>query len=245
MNSPYLDYYGLIANAAVSLGIAIIGILVSIIVMRRQKSARTKSAGYIFASFWMALSLLYFFVAVRTLFGYLGYEQLDLVFFYVDNFFGGLMAPCALFLFFYFITQGKTKVALIPGLISLGIWATWNVVNIIGGAGNYTVTLWFTEWEPNSAIARAIAIFGLYLPSALAIIGLLFALIRAQSRLARYRIIFTSVSMFVAFGIVIIDYLFPGPPWMRLVILLAAILGYFTYVPPKFLHKTLEMEAEA
>jgi hypothetical protein len=50
--------------------------------------------------------------------------------------------------------------------------------------------------------------------------------------------------MFVAFSIIIFDYLRPGPPWIRLGIMLAAFLGYFAYAPPRFLHGWLEITAE-
>ena len=98
---------------------------------------------------------------MRTVFGYVGFEQWDLIFFYVDNVFGGLMPPCAAFLFIYFV-------------------------------------------------------FGLYIPAV--------------------------ISMIVAVSVIIIDYLAPGPPWVRLIIFLAVLLGLFAYVPPKFLHRVLEIE---
>ena len=69
-----------------------------------------------------------------------------------------------------------------------------------------------------------------------------FALLRAQSRLARYRIVLTSISMIVAASVIIIDYLAPGPPWIRLIIFLAVLLGLFACVPLRFLHRWLEIE---
>jgi hypothetical protein len=124
----------------------------------------------------------------------------------------------------------------------LAVWVVWNVVNITGGAGNYVVQFWFTEWTPNSPLARTLSIFGLYLPAVVSMLGMNFALIRAQSRVARYRIVMTSISMIVAVSVIIIDYLAPGPPWIRMIIFIAALLGLFAYVPPKFLHRWLEIE---
>jgi hypothetical protein len=241
----HTDKYGLLINAAVSLAIAVVAIIVGIIILRRQRGSRVRGAGYVFALYWLALALLYFFVALRTVAGYLGYEHLDLVFFYVDNVFGGLMPPCAAFLFIYFVTGGKTRFALIPAVLILGVWVVWNIVNVSAGAGNYQITFWFTEWEPNSTLARTLSIFGLYIPGVISMLGMNFALIRAQSRLARYRIILTSISMIVAISVIIIDYLAPGPPWIRLIILLAVLLGLFAYIPPKFLHRWLEIEEVA
>jgi hypothetical protein len=239
----HTDKYGLLINAAVSLAIAVVAIIVGVIIARRQRGARVRTAGYVFSIYWFTLALLYFFVALRTVFGYVGMAELDKIFFYVDNVFGGLMPPCAAFLFIYFVTAGKTRFALIPALLILGVWIVWNIVNVSAGAGNYQVTFWFTEWEPNSALARTLSVFGLYIPGVISMLGMNFALIRAQSRLARYRIVLTSISMIVAISVIIIDYLAPGPPWIRLIILLAVLLGLFAYVPPKFLHRWLEIEA--
>lgn len=235
------DKYGLLINAVVSVAIAVVAIVVGLIVIRRQRGVRIRVAGYVYASFWLCMALLYFFVALRTVLGYLGYPSLDLIFFYVDNVFGGLMIPCAVFLFMYFVTANRNAAFLVSSIF-LVVWVVWNIVNISAGAGNYTVDFWYTEWEPNSALARAIAIFGLYIPGVVSMLGMNFALLRAQSRVARYRILLTSISMVVAISIIIIDYLAPGPPWLRLVILIAALFGFFVYVPPKFLYRWLDIE---
>jgi len=241
----HTDKYGLLINAAVSLGIAIVAIIVGLIIIRRQKTSRVRTAGYVFALYWAALAFTYFFVAARTFFGYLGMPNLDIAFYFVDNVFGGFMAPCAVFLFIYFLTTRKNVAFGISSIFVL-VWFVWNIINISAGItpGSYQIEFWFTDMTPNSALAAAIAKFGLYAPAAISMLGMNFALIRAQSRLARYRIILSSASMFVAFFIIIIDYLAPGPPWLRLVILLAALLGLFAYAPPRFLHSWLEIEHE-
>lgn len=243
----HLDKYGLIINAAVSLGIAVVALIVGLIIIHRQRGARGRTASYVFSIYWIALALTYFFVAVRTMFGYLGMPNLDIAFYFVDNVFGGFMGPCAVFLFIYFLTTRK-NVAFGVSSVFVLVWLVWNIINISAGAGNYEVHSvantwyggWYTDMEPNSGLARLIAIFGLYAPAAISMLGMNLALIRAQSRLSRFRIVLTSISMLVVFSIMIIDYLKPGPPWLRMGIFLAAVLAYFAYVPPRFLHSWLE-----
>ncbi len=236
----HTDKYGLLINVGVSLAIAVVSMLLGIIVARRQKGERVRAAGFAFTFYWISLALLYFFVALRTTAGYLGWQELDYIFFFVDNVFGGLLVAPPVFLLVYFLTS-KRNLALGVSSIFIAVWLVWNIINISAGAANYTVEFWYTEWEPSSEIARLIAIFGLYVPGALAMLGMNLALLRARSKMARYRIPMTSLSFLIALSAIIVDYLRPGPPWLRLVILAAAIIGFFAYVPPRFLQSRLEM----
>jgi hypothetical protein len=237
----HTDKYGLLINAAVSLAIAVVAIIVGTVVVKRQRTQRIRAASIAFMLYWLALAVLYFFVSVRTVLGYFGLEQLDYVFFFVDNVFGGLMVAPAIFLFIYFLTT-RRNLALGISSVFIIVWAVWSIINISAGAGNYTLEFWYTEWEPSSELARSIAIFGLYVPAAIAILGMNFALIRAQTKLARYRILLTSISFLAALTTIIIDYLRPGPPWVRIIILVAALIGYFAYIPPRFILTALEAE---
>ncbi|GEM_PF-1247893 len=241
----YTDKYGLLINAAVSLGIAIVALTVGLIIIRRQRYSRVRTAGYVFSFYWIALAFTYFFVAARTVSGYFGKQELDVALYFVDNVFGGFMGPCAVFLFVYFIST-KKNVAFGVSSVFVLIWIVWTIINISGGikAGSYNVDFWFTDMEPASVIAASMAKFGLYAPAALSMLGMNFALFRAQSRLSRYRIVLSSISMFLVFTIIIIDYLKPGPPWLRLAILLGALLAYVAYVPPKFMYNSLNIESE-
>lgn len=229
---------GLLINSIVGFGVFVISFLTSFFLfLKRKRGAENVTVGY--SLFWLSVSLLYFFVGLRTLFAYLSNPEMDRVFFFIDNAFGGLMAPFIVFLFLYFWTE-NLKRSIFGGLLFIIIWAVWMVVNIKGGLSGPYISYWQSEWVPKSVTAKIINGVGLFIPGFLSAIGIGILSLRLKTKIARFRALSTSISIITIAIVVLLDYWgavgIPG----RVLILLASSIALIGYNPPSFLKKKLE-----
>ncbi len=229
---------GLLINSIIGFAVFVVSFLTSFFLLRRRKKgAENVTIGY--SLFWLSVSLLYFFVGLRTLFAYLSNPEMDRIFFFVDNAFGGLMSPFIVFLFLYFWTE-NSKTSISGGLIFLVIWGVWIFLNIKGGLSGPHISYWQSEWVPKSFAAKIVNGVGLFIPGLLSAIGIGFLSLRLKTKIARFRALSTSISIITIAIVVLLDYWgavgIPG----RALILLASSIALLGYNPPSFLRKKLE-----
>lgn len=231
-------YTGLLINSLIGLGVFIISFLTYFFLLsRKKKGAEYVTIGY--SLFWLSVGFLYLFVGIRTFFAYLSMPQMDKIFFFVDNAFGGLMAPFIIYLFLYFLSE-NSKTSILGGLIFLLIWIIWMIFNVKGGVSGPQITYWHSEWIPFSNTAKMIVGIGLFMPGILSAIGIAFLSLKLKTKIAKFRAFSTSVSIILIAIIVFLDYLgsigIPG----RFLILVASFLALIGYNPPSFIKKRLE-----
>lgn len=229
---------GLLINSIIGFGVFIVSLLTSFFLLqKRKRGAENVTIGY--SLFWLSVSLLYFFVGLRTLFAYLSNPEMDRIFFLVDNAFGGLMAPFIIFLFLYFWTENP-KTSISGGLIFLIIWIVWIFMNIKGGLSGPHISYWQSEWVPKSVSAKIVNGVGLFIPGFLAAIGIGILSLRLKTKIAKFRALSTSISIITIAIVVLLDYWgavgIPG----RALILLASFIAFMGYNPPSFIEKKLE-----
>lgn len=67
---------GLLINSIIGFGVFIVSLLTSFFLLqKRKRGAENVTIGY--SLFWLSVSLLYFFVGLRTLFAYLSNPEMD------------------------------------------------------------------------------------------------------------------------------------------------------------------------
>ena len=228
--------YGLLINSIVAFTIFIISFFTSFRLLKQRVNFPISSS--VNAIYWFALGLLYLFVGIRTLSAFFGYEDVDRFFQLAAHGVGGLIAPPVVFLFFYFLTE-KFKITLIPGIILLGIWLVWIIIDIKSGVSNHVVTYWVSEWTPNSDFARRLSIYGLYLPAVLSALSMNFLLLKVKSNLAKFRILTTSISIIIIITVVLLDYFGSVGIIGRPFILIASLIALLSYSPPQFIKNKL------
>jgi len=229
---------GLLINSIIGFGVFIISFLTSFfLVRRRKKGAENVTIGY--SLFWLSVGFLYFFVGLRILSAYFSNFELDKIFFFVDNAFGGLMAPFIIYLFLYFWTENQ-KTSIFGGSVFLIIWIVWIFVNIKGGVSGPHISYWQSEWIPNSITAKIINGIGLFIPGLISAIGIGILSLRLKTKIAKFRALSTSISIITIAIVVLLDYWgavgIPG----RFLILLSSFIALMGYNPPSFLKKKLE-----
>ena len=228
--------YGLIINSIVAFTIFIVGFFTSFKLLKQSKNFPVSSSSS--AIYWLALGLLYLFVGIRTLSAFLGYEDVDRFFQLSGHAIGGLIAPPVVFLFFYFMTE-KFKISIIPGILMLTIWLVWIIIDIKSGVSHHTVTYWTSDWSPNSIFAKKLATYGLYLPGVISALSMNFLLLKVKSKLARFRILTTSISIIIIITVVLLDYFGSVGIIGRPLILLASVIALISYSPPKSIKNKL------
>lgn len=164
---------------------------------------------------------------------------MDKFFFFVDNAFGGLMAPFIIYIFLYFLSE-NSKTSILGGLIFFLIWIIWMIFNVKGGVSGPQITYWHSEWIPISKTAKIINGIGLFAPGVLSAIGIAFLSLKLKTKLAKFRAFSTSISIILIAIMVLLDYHGPiGIPG-RLIILVSSFLALIGYNPPPFIRKRLE-----
>ncbi|MBD3285047.1 hypothetical protein GF359_01615 [candidate division WOR-3 bacterium] len=234
--------YGLLLNSGVSLLIAISGGILTTYVLVRKRDPKVLFMSALFAAFWFCITMVYLLASARILAAFFGNYNIDRILYQIDNAFGGAMAIPTVLLALYMLTRNRIAGAVGASLVSV-VWAVWVVIMTVKGVSGPTVSQWHTDWDQVSSAAKYIAIFGLYLPTVLAMFSMFFALFRVDSRMARYRLIMTAVSMILTATLIIIEFLTTKPLlgiWIRLGILVAVLVGVFGYFPPKGLNDRLE-----
>ncbi len=229
---------GLLINSIIGFGVFVVSLLTSFFLLsRKKKGAEYVTFGY--SLFWLCIGLLYFFVGLRTLFAYLSNPEMDRIFFFIDNAFGGLMAPLIIPLFLYFWTE-NTKKSIAGGSAFLLIWIVWMYLNVTGGVSGPHISYWQSEWTPNSHIAKIVNGVGLFIPGFLSAIGIGILSFRLKAKVARFRALTTSISIIIIAIVVLLDYWgtvgMPG----RFLILLASFTALIGYNPPSFIKNKLE-----
>jgi len=192
------------------------------------------------------IALDYLFAAGRFTAAFFGAVNLDAVFFMITNGFGSAMVIPIVFLSLYVITR-KTLPGIIGAVVIGLVWIIWLGLIYSGGLSfeTHVITYWYSKWQYNSTLSGPISVYGLYLPGAVAALTMFFGLVRAQSKLARYRLIMTICSMILTGTLIMVDFLLTDPViavWIRSAILAAVLLGALGYFPPKFIRKGLEEE---
>jgi hypothetical protein len=229
---------GLLINSIIGFGVFVISFLTSFFLIRRKKKgAENVTIGY--SLFWLSVGFLYFFVGLRTLSAYFSNFELDKIFFFVDNAFGGLMAPFIIYLFLYFWTENHKR-SISGGSIFLIIWIVWVFVNLKGGVRGPQISYWQSEWIPKSTTAKIINGIGLFIPGFLSAIGIGILSLRLKTKISRFRALSTSLSIIIIAIVVLLDYWgavgIPG----RFLILLASFIALMGYNPPPFIKEKLE-----
>ncbi|MGQ9618162.1 MAG: hypothetical protein ACUVUG_04275 [Candidatus Aminicenantia bacterium] len=230
-------YKGLLINSIIGFGVFLVSFFTAYFLLsRRRKGTEQITFGYSF--FWLCVGLVYFFVGLRNLFAYLSNPSMDKIFFFVDNAFGGLMAPFIIFIFLFFLTE-KAEISFTGGIIFMLIWIIWVFVNLKGGVSGPHISYWQSEWEPSKP-ARIINAFGLFIPGFLSAIGIGIFSFKLKTKISRFRALTTSASIVLIAIIVLLDYWgavgIPG----RILILLASFLALIGYNPPLFIRRKLE-----
>ncbi len=229
---------GLIINSIIGFGVFVVSLLTSIFLLsRKKKGAEYVTIGY--SIFWLFIGLLYFFVGLRTFFAYLNNFEMDRIFFFVDNAFGGLMAPIIIILFLYFWTE-NTKKSIIGGITFFLVWIIWMFFNVKGGVSGPHISYWQSEWTPNSQTAKIVNGIGLFIPGLLSAIGIGILSFGLKTKIARFRALTTSISIIIIAVVFLLDYWgsvgIPG----RFLILLASFTALLGYNPPNFIKSKLE-----
>lgn len=229
---------GLLINSVIGFGVFIVSFLTSYFLMSRRK----KGVEYItlgFSLFWLCIGLLYFFVGLRTLFAYFLKPEMDRLFFYIDNGFGGLIAPLIIYLFLYFWTE-NTRKSITVGFIFLLIWIIWMFLNVKGGVSGPHISYWQSEWTPMNKTAKLVNGIGLFIPGLLSAIGIGILSLGLKTKIARFRALTTSISIIIIAIVILLDYWgtvgIPG----RILILLASFTALIGYNPPVYIKNKLE-----
>lgn len=234
--------YGLLFNSGVSLLIAVGAAILCISVFVRKRDARIRPMSVPFSGFWLCITMVYLLAALRILAAFFGNSALDRIFYQIDNAFGGAMVIPTMFLALYMLTHNKVAGG-IGAVVMTVVWTIWLILMYTNGVTGPTISQWHTDWDQVSNAAKQLAIFGLYLPTVLAMLSMFFGLVRVGSGMARYRLIMTAVSMILTATLIIIEFLTTNPLvgiWIRLGILVAVLVGVFGYFPPKGLRARLK-----
>ncbi len=226
---------GLLINAAVSAGVTLISLFLGIKVIRQKATGRARVPAISFANIWIMFGLIYLAVAGRTLAAFFEMYKLDEMLFYVDNFFGVMVAPAIIFFVMYFYLRNKRIATVISFLFIIGAIVWW-IFNVRAGAERVGVDFWLSEWKPRGEIVVLVAKYVLYLPTVLAILSLNIMAYRVGKRSTRYKVGLSSFSITGATFLMMVDLLGTSPFVgfaARVGIMAFCLLGLLSYFPTR------------
>ncbi len=235
-------YYGLLVNAAISFFVFLSSWYLGVKVIKQKATGKAKVPAMAFSVVWLDIGLIYFSVGVRTMFAFFGMDNFDKLFFYVDNFFGAMLAATIIFFTTYFLFRNK-KVADTLAILWVIAGFIWWIFDVKTGAKRIGVSYWLSEWEIGSEFLMTLfgAIF--YIPGLISLFALLFTARKAPKRTTKYKITMTALSLILAVTLMIIDLKGTSPFLgfaVRVLIALVTILGHLAYFPTKGIKHWLE-----
>ncbi len=235
-------YYGLLINAAISFLVFLSSWYLGIKVIKKKAVGKAKVPALAFSVVWLDIGLIYLSVSIRTIFAYLGMEELDKMFFYADNFFGAMLAPTIIFFTFYLLFKNK-KVADFIAVLWVIIGFAWWIFDVKIGAVRVGVNYWLSEWKPGKEILMITFGILFYIPGLLALLALILNSRKAPKRTTKYKINMTALSLILAATLMLID-LGGTSPFIgfivRVLIAFMTVLGHLAYFPTKKIEEWLE-----
>ncbi|MCK5878979.1 MAG: hypothetical protein KAH24_04325 [Holophagae bacterium] len=226
---------GLLVNVFISFLVFFISIVLGVKVIRQKAKGKARTPAISFAMIWFMFAGVYGSVAIRTLAAYFKEYRLDEIFFYVDNFFGVMVAPAIMFFVLYFYIKNKNVVNIIIFLFFIECIVWW-IFDVRAGARRIEVTYWLSEWKMASEHVASFAKYALYMPTVIAILSLNFMAQRGKSRATRYKVFLSSISITGATFLMMADLLGTSPFVgfaVRVGIMIFCIFGYLSYFPTR------------
>ncbi|PJB77847.1 MAG: hypothetical protein CO090_08030 [Acidobacteria bacterium CG_4_9_14_3_um_filter_49_7] len=224
---------GLLINALISFLVFFISCVVGVKVIREKARGRARIPAISFAMIWFMFGGVYGSVAARTLAAYFEAYRLDQLLFYVDNFFGVMVAPAIMFFVLYFYIKNKNVVNILI-LFFFVVCIVWWIFDVRAGARRIEVSYWLSEWQMASEKVANFAKYVLYFPTVVAILSLNFMAGRGKSRATRYKVFLSSISITGATFLMMADLLGTSPFVgfaVRVGIMIFCVFGYLSYFP--------------
>lgn len=183
--------------------------------------------------FWILAGALTFFMGVRQIFAYFGLYGLDKTAFYLAGIPGSIIAAPVIGIVVY-ILSGSAKKASAASILVAILAAVSVLLSATEGISGPNVTYWGTQYDLNSELAKAIILFGLFIPGVVASsILLIFSKFSGSGRVEE-SLFYSSLSMLLLMGSISLDTIVGGfnailLMFFRLLVFVSALLAFRAY----------------